>query len=218
MPIKIATWNLCLGLFHKKDYVRALIDENNVDLFALQETELSSDILETNLSIKGFAIEVEQNDEKRRVAIYVKNTILYKRRVDLEQKNLHLMILDIETMPPIRLINIYRTFNPQDGSTARENFKKQLNLINMVTDSKTILLGDMNLDERKRFKVDYAQRRLFEDFEEILGHHQLLQLVNETTWERSIENQLKSSILDHIYCTDKSDIENLTVEEHLNYI
>ena len=213
MTIKISTWNLCLGLFHKKDYVRMLLNENDLDILALQETELSTNIQEANLSIGGYTIEIEQNDEKRRVAIYVKNTITYKRRQDLEGKNLHLVILDVEAKPSFRLIAIYRTFHPQDGVAPRENFRKQLELINTAIDPNTIIIGDMNLDERKRFRVDYTQRRLFEDFEEILGQHQLIQLVKEPTWERMIENRVKSSVLDHIYCTDESNVENLTIKE-----
>jgi exonuclease III len=87
MPMKIATWNLCLGLFHKKDYVRNLLHENEIDILTLQETELTSDIDTINLQIKGYTLEVETNHDKRRIAIYIRNTISYKRRSDLEKKN-----------------------------------------------------------------------------------------------------------------------------------
>ena len=65
MPMKIATWNLCLGLFHKKDYVRTLLNDNEIDVLALQETELSPDVDEKNLMIKDYSIEVEKNDKKK---------------------------------------------------------------------------------------------------------------------------------------------------------
>ncbi len=84
MPIKIATWNLCLGLFHKKDYVRTLLNENELDVLALQETELTPDVNEKNLMIRNYSIEVEKNDKKKRVAIYIKNTVHYKRREEFE--------------------------------------------------------------------------------------------------------------------------------------
>ncbi len=41
MPQKIATWNMCLGLFHKKDYVRTQLHKNNIDLLTLQKTKIS---------------------------------------------------------------------------------------------------------------------------------------------------------------------------------
>ena len=209
MTLKIATWNLCLGLFHKKDYVRTQLYENNIDILTLQETELSPELQLENLQIKGYSIEVENNNKKRRVTIYIKNSISYKRRVDLEKEGLHVIILDVESSPPIRVITIYRTFNPQCGCTPRENFRKQLNIINDATTPSTILLGDFNIDKNKRHLADYNQRLLFQDLEEVIGHHQYTQHVKEATWERTIQEQVKNSILDHIYCTDSTIVDNI---------
>ena len=213
MTLKIATWNLCLGLFHKKDYVRTLLYENNIDILTLQETELSPELQLENLQIKGYSIEVENNNKKRRVAIYIKNSISYKRRVDLEKENLHIIILDVESSPPARIITIYRTFNPQCGCTPRENFRKQLNTISNATTTSTILLGDFNLDENKRHSADYNQRLLFQDLEELIGHHHYDQHVKEATWERVIQDQVKNSILDHIYCTDNTIVDSVLYKD-----
>jgi len=213
MTLKIATWNLCLGLFHKKDYVRTLLYENNIDILTLQETELSPELQLENLQIKGYSIEVENNNKKRRVAIYIKNSISYKRRVDLEKENLHIIILDVESSPPARIITIYRTFNPQCGCTPRENFRKQLNTISNATTTSTILLGDFNLDENKRHSADYNQRLLFQDLEELIGHHHYDQHVKEATWERVIQDQVKNSILDHIYCTDNTIVGSVLYKD-----
>ena len=108
MPLKIASWNTCLGLFHKKDYVRDLLRENEIDILALQETEINEDLDLNNLKISGYTLETESNDEKRRVVIYVRSSLTYKRRSDLEKKNLHLIVLDVETKPSLRLITLYR--------------------------------------------------------------------------------------------------------------
>ena len=172
MVLNIATWNLCLGLFHKKDYVRNLLYENDIDILNLQETELGPDIDLNNLNIKGYVLEVETNENKKRVATYIKTSVQYKRRNDLEKPNLHLIILNIQADSQVRIITLYRTFRPQDASLPRENFKKQLHLINEATTNNTVLLGDMNLDENKRYAIDYNQRSLFGDFDEIIGHHQ----------------------------------------------
>jgi exonuclease III len=53
MTLKIATWNLFLGLFHKKDYVRTQLYENNINILTLQETELSPELQLENLNLKG---------------------------------------------------------------------------------------------------------------------------------------------------------------------
>ena len=209
MTIKIATWNLCLGLFHKKDYVRAILHENEIDILTLQETEIPQKTNIENLNIKGYAMEVESNEKKMRIATYIKNNLPYKRRLDLEKQNLHLMILDVQTNPITRLISIYRTFQPQDGSTSRDHFNKQLKIIDKATTPNTILLGDWNLDENKRYLINYNQRQLFNDFNQILGHHQFNQLVREPTWERMVEGNLRDSIIDHIYTNDELTISNV---------
>jgi len=213
MVLNIGTWNLCLGLFHKKDYVRNLLYENDIDILNLQETELEPDIDLNNLNIKGYVLEVETNENKKRIATYIKTSVQYKRRNDLEKPNLHLIILDIQANPPMRVITLYRTFRPQDASSPREHFKNQLNLINEATTNNTVLLGDMNLDENKRYAVNYGQRSLFQDFDEIIGHHQYTQHVTETTWERVIENRVKSSVIDHIYSTNSTSVEKVTYKD-----
>ena len=50
--IKIATWNLCLGLLHKKDYVRRLLEDNNIAILNLQETEIPGDMSASANAIK----------------------------------------------------------------------------------------------------------------------------------------------------------------------
>ena len=212
MPLKIATWNLCLGIFHKKDYVRNILEENQIDVISLQETEISKDTDLENLKIRGYTLEVEENDEKMRIASYIKNGLHYRRRHDLEEKNRHLMIIDIETNPQTRIITIYRTFKPQQQITSRDHFKLQLQIINRVTTDNTLLLGDFNLDEKKRFITNYNQRRLFDDFEEINGHHHFKQLVSEPTWERMIEGQLRNSVIDHVYTTDVTTVSKIQIQ------
>ena len=40
MSLKLATWNLCLGLTNKKDIVLEEIAKNEIDICCLQETEI----------------------------------------------------------------------------------------------------------------------------------------------------------------------------------
>jgi exonuclease III len=127
--IKIGTWNLCLGLGSKKDLVQRYIQENNLDVCCVQETEIDKNFNEELLTFPGYSLEVERNDVKRRVAIYVRNTMNYRRRAELEGTNRHLVIWDVLGRTELRIITIYRKFKPQDNITARENFELQLNLI-----------------------------------------------------------------------------------------
>ena len=67
--IKIATWNLCLGLASKKELVKHYILESNIAVCCLQETEQDTNINEDLLTFPAYLVEVEQNDVKKRVAI-----------------------------------------------------------------------------------------------------------------------------------------------------
>ena len=69
--IKIATWNLCLGLQHKKDYVRRVLKENNISILNLQETEIPGEVSTRLLEIHNYVLEVEKTLSKRRVATYI---------------------------------------------------------------------------------------------------------------------------------------------------
>ena len=89
-----------------------------------------------------------------------------------------MQIIDFETNQGEwkRLINIYRSFNPTHV-TAKEGFTEQLNMIRNAFNKNTMLIGDFNLNENKRFDINYAHAALFETFEEKLGYLNLIQLV-----------------------------------------
>ena len=213
MPIKIATLNLCLGLKNKKDLIRELISENKIDILCAQEIEVHNDVPRKILSIKGFSFEVESNSKKARVGLYIKNNISYKRREDLEGKDLHLLIIDVNGSQKCRIINIYRSFNPMNGNSPRNNFIQQLVKIKSAFVPNTILLGDFNLDYSKQYDVNYAHRLLFGDLETYMSDFNLIQLIEFDTWSRMIGNNYKSSILDHIYIADPTlitDIHSIT--------
>ena len=59
--LKIGTLNLCLVLKNKKDLVRAILIENNIDILCKQETEVEHDFDCNLLSILGFVLEMENN-------------------------------------------------------------------------------------------------------------------------------------------------------------
>ena len=94
MNINIGTLNLCLGLKNKKDEVKRLLSTNKLDILCLQETELESNYPSDILAFKGFAFEAENNRNKIRTGIYIKDTLSYTRRRDLEKEDSHIIIID----------------------------------------------------------------------------------------------------------------------------
>ena len=67
--IKIATWNVCLGLKCKKDYISNKIIEERVDICSIQECEIEPDYPENLLTLKNYQIEVETNTKKSRCCV-----------------------------------------------------------------------------------------------------------------------------------------------------
>ena len=104
--IKIATWNLCLGLQHKKDYVKSLLEEYNIAILNLQETEIPPGLNSKILEIPNYTLETEKSLSKRRVATYINKNIRYRRRFDLENEGEHMLVIDILGPPQTRIINL----------------------------------------------------------------------------------------------------------------
>jgi hypothetical protein len=50
--LKIATWNLCLGVSNKRDYIRQILNEHEIDILNMQETDLKPNTNPLHLSIK----------------------------------------------------------------------------------------------------------------------------------------------------------------------
>ena len=92
---------------------------NEIDILCMQETEIENGFNIELLRIPGFILELESNQHKSRTATYIRNNIPYKRRTELEGVNSHIVIIDLLNTRPIRICNIYRTFNPV-GFTVRE--------------------------------------------------------------------------------------------------
>ena len=84
VEIKIATWNLCLGLTNKKDYVTEIIKEKKIDICCMQETDVKNGKDTNLLTFRGYNLYLEKNTIKSRCSVYVKNDSKHQRRVELE--------------------------------------------------------------------------------------------------------------------------------------
>ena len=72
------------------------------------------------------------------MATYVKNTVKYKRRMDLEPEDGHMIVLDLLGASPYRLVNIYRPFNPK-SLPEFTYFTNQLNHIDRLMTERCII-------------------------------------------------------------------------------
>ena len=62
-----------------------------------------------------------------------------------------------------------------------------------------IVVGDFNLDYKKKYDVNYCNANLIEIFDEKLEDLNLIQLVKFDTWSRIVGLECRSSVLDHIW-------------------
>ena len=108
-----------MGLQNKRDLVLNELNKNDIDLCCLQETELGPNYPTNILSSSDFELEVEDNDIKKRVGIYINSRIKYMRRLDLEERNTHLIIIDLMLESKIRIITLYRSFRPPGQCSER---------------------------------------------------------------------------------------------------
>ena len=91
--IRLSTWNVCLGLKNKKDYIYNEIKQNEIDICLLQEVEIETGFNEELLTAKDYVIEVENNAKKSRTAIILKDNIDYIGRRDQDQVIMGLWLL-----------------------------------------------------------------------------------------------------------------------------
>ena len=131
--MKLATWNTCLGMLNKKDYIYNTLRSENVEICMLQEVEIKIDFPTQLLSSADYKIEKELCNNTARTAIVIKNNIDYKRRLDLEKEDMSLMIIDVDSHSKYRILNLYRQFNPPNNLTQISHFTEQLNLIRIAS-------------------------------------------------------------------------------------
>ena len=212
--VNVATWNICLGLKHKKEYVYETLKSKKIDICAIQEVEVLKDFPENLLTEKDYIVEIELFTIKARTAFIIKCNTNYRRRIDLEQVDTSVIIIDVNLGSNYRIINVYRSFHPPNGQTQTEAFKNQLQIVKKAIETahgrEIIVLGDFNLDESKHNAVDYPRKDLFEELDNVFDPLNLIQLINFPTWQRIINNELRESILDHIYVNNPLIINQLS--------
>ena len=219
MMIKFASWNLCLGIKNKKDYVYDTIRSEKIDICLLQEVEIKKDYPTELLSSADYKIEIEKHKHLARTAIVIKNNLAYERREDLELDDTSVIIIDINAKTNYRIINLYRQFSPPNNLTQTEHFKIQLSILKLAANNlngrNLIILGDFNLDDRKRYCTEYRNKHLFEQLVTTIDEIKLIQIIETPTWQRIVNNDLRESILDHLYVTDPNIIHNITMQTPL---
>ena len=73
-----------------------MLNENNIDVLCLQEIDLENGYPGEILNLPNHVLEIEANTTKSRVGVYIKKSVKYVRRAELEGTNAHLIVVDIK--------------------------------------------------------------------------------------------------------------------------
>ena len=93
---------------NKKERITDYLKTKNIMICCLQETEIPLNYPENILNCGDYTLELELNEDKKRVGIYINKDVVYKRRFDLERMNCHVIIIDVHGTANCRIINLYR--------------------------------------------------------------------------------------------------------------
>ena len=176
-----------------------MLNRLNIGICCLQETEVAINFPENVLNCGGFYLELELSTGKKCAGILVKNGTKYVRRNDLEVEDFHIVIVDIMANVKIHIINVYRSFRPPNQMTSNFFFAEQLKIITGALCANCYVMGDFNLDAKMLHRQDYQRNIPLKLLTDFALANDLSQLVEFSTWTRTINGVRKDSILNHIY-------------------
>ena len=211
--ISLCTWNVCLGARCKLSIIKDLLNDNKIDVLCVQESEIKSEENLDEYQIMNYSLEAEivSAGFKIRTVMYIKSDISYRRINQLEKADSHQIVIKL-LKANVVVTSLYRTYQLTVHQDHVAAFKDQISVLDRILqqENKVIILGDFNLDQNKRSDPSYHHSRLYELWKDLEITHQLVQLVNFTTWMRLDRGTLKMSLLDHIYTSDQGLVESVS--------
>ena len=147
-----------------------------------------------------------------------KNILKYKRIQIANVNSIEIIAIELGDLV---LISYYRTFKIAPGSGHFGQYWCAIDIAEQIFTSNPnkmlVFLGDFNLDFKKADNTNYPKLKYFDYFNEKLLHFGFVQLIKNNTWHRCINNELKESLLDHIYVNNILDVINVkNVNENIS--
>ena len=210
--LKIASWNVCLGVSNKLEYITRLLNSDQIDVLFIQEAEIRN---QTNIEfykVKNYTLIISNTlpDGKARLCCYVKNDV--KFQVNTVQNNV-IELISIK-ISDLTINGIYRPFRTPHHNNQVEYFTDLINGMRDIQRTKyNFLIGDFNLDSSKRNEQNYQHHHLHDLLDDYLDDHNLIQIESDFTWTRIVNNNVKTSTLDHLYTNDMSIVKKFVNEK-----
>lgn len=181
---------------HKMTDLKIIAEKSKAGIIAISESWFDSSITDAEVSMPGYNLErKDRNTHGGGVCMYIREDLSYNPRSDLDHENLEAIWIDLllKKTKPILIGCVYR---PPDQRNFCELFQDTLS--NTIPSNETIILGDMNIDTKRRCP-------LVKKYISVLKSNGLKQIVNKPT------RPISSSLIDHILVSDDVKITQCNV-------
>ena len=165
--LKISHLNVC-SLRNKKDEVELFLQNSSYDIFSVSETWLNKDCPDNAFHIDGYNFERKDriSDDSSKgggVGCYIRESIAYIRRKDLESDSLEVMWIEVrlKNRTPIFIGILYK--KPDVGLSFFQCLNDQLDKICLNSD-RVIIMGDFNVNMLKESNFSKKIRCLCNEF------------------------------------------------------
>ena len=128
-----------------------LMHDHELDVLGLNETRLSKDIRDSEVSVEGYDIYRHDRDTSGgSVAIYVKDTLSHQKRENIRDPNLEIIGIEI-TPRHAKSYIVLCWYRPPTEGTDVSTFEALTNIIKKLDaeGKEIILVGDTNCDYKK---------------------------------------------------------------------
>ena len=202
------------GLRSHLDEVQLLIRDFGIQILALNETKLDPDYPKELTSVAGYQQErLDRTCNGGGVSIYIRDSIKYKRRLDVPIDDLELICIEVEPPKSKSFLVLVWYRPPSDPVGSFNKLEKALSFLDKEG-KEMILLGDTNCDLTPK----QAEQPIDNDSKHMLDLYELFsftQLIEEPTRV----TLTTSSIIDHVATTCarnivKSGVQEVSLSDH----
>jgi Reverse transcriptase (RNA-dependent DNA polymerase)/Endonuclease-reverse transcriptase len=193
------------SIVNKIGELELYIKEEDLDIVGVTETWLTEEILTSECSIEGYTLIRKDRKDlvKLRgggVATYVKNNIPSIEREDLnEQLFPETVWVELVFKGEKTLLGVF--YRPPDYLVV--NNEAMYTLINKVGKENVVIMGDFNFPELK-----------WASGSDTIHEHSFVTCLNDNFMEQLVDKPTRGeNILDLVFCSDASFVQNLTVGE-----
>lgn len=227
----VAYWNVDRGYLTrgKKDELQSYISAQGIDICAVAEVQITNTSFYNDYlyEIEGFyqIKPISWTDyNQARILLYCRKSLenIIKLRLDLMSRDQPDIFIEISPVTGKSFIVAfyYREWTGLFTSNSAEDqllrLKCFLNNVKKSRQNQTKeiwIIGDMNLNWKHYFSGEIQNRELIEEVKDLMIEEGLTQIVENITRTRVVENRIQEGILDHIYTSDLTKLESLSITE-----